>query len=60
MFARSGRLIRLRAFLWTDANVFSGIDSPPYVDDPEVVAVDIADDYARGERAGPSRILVWV
>jgi len=30
------------------------------VDDPEVVAVDIADDYARGERAGPSRILVWV
>jgi hypothetical protein len=28
--------------------------------DPEVVAFDIADDYARGERAEPSRILVWV
>jgi len=28
--------------------------------DPEVVAFDIADDYARGERAESSRILVWV
>jgi hypothetical protein len=58
MLARSGRIISRRAFPWTDANAFSGIDSPPCVDDPEVVAVDIADDYARRERAGPSRILV--